>query len=752
MSRSLWVILTIILTVICNNHLLARDYNSEALNIKNSVDVNAHFSSASAANSIESYQGASAVETSYYSGGDMDSDSRNVANDSVPAQIMGDVIYNSPDYTINPNEDWLQNANNVTKDPESVLSLISSNYDDCSKSQKSCIFYQGISQEMCQASRVVEIDTYHKYQCFKDKYSYEIDCDNSLDLSCAKSNYTLPPITKNTFPTISFSGITLRLAAGWRGGNCSGYNYEFKFKITDPSVVESFILRQTTFDDRILVYVNNKLVYHPVTSGCERNRVFRYSPNLNLKSRLIAGENSIKIKLIVGGMGVLDSRFELKYKKCTSYSSNQWVKTCDDKIFDEDECIQTENVCIEGAASRSIGQGVSEYRSCWKYGVKEQCIPSDYVNNCEQLEELSGCTQNGSECIEEADGQCLNYQNDYKCASDEVAIIENKLIYEGFFQDVLNDYIDYSNCDHLDKSSYCSLTDETCANSGRKDIDGLIINKSCWDYDRTYSCSNESPDLSNCSGLENTCSFDSQECIEKNSDDICVEYKRNYLCNDVGGQDADIAICGSQVYCENGNCEDISYEKDTNFAKAVANLAMLEEAADDFDESDSSTFTGQANQCGKDLINYSDCCKSSGWGEAIGAACSSDDQDLQLKRSEKLCVYVGEYCSDEEDLTGICTKEKQSYCCFNSKIARIIHEQGRPQLGISWGSPESPNCAGFPITKLDDIDFSAINFGELSAEITGNAQGNIVGDADLKSIIGAKVQAHYEKSVEGDDN
>jgi len=738
--------------VIYSNSLLARDYNADALSVKDSVDVNSHFTDESASKNIEMYQGSSAAETSYYSGGSLEADGLSAKTDDDTAGIVDDVLYSSPNYTINPNEDWLNNANNVSQNPESILTLISSNYDDCGKSQKSCSFYQGINKEVCRATRVLEVDSYHKYQCFKDKYNYEVECSNELNISCSSASYTLPPTTYNSLPGFSYNNYTLGYVTPNRmGGNCGGYHYYWRFDLDSVDQVEEFRFLWGQADDRTLIYINGNLVHNYPNSGCERGGTYHSAPNINLKPYLQKGGNELLVKIIVGGLGEGRGEFRMKYKKCDQYSTNQWQKTCGDKAFDADQCSQTENICVEGPDARNIGQGVTEYHSCWKYGVKEQCIPSDYINNCQQLETLSSCTQDTSECIDQGDSQCLNYQNGYKCSSSEVAEIEDKLIYEGFFQDIITDYIDYSQCNQFDQSSYCSVTEEICTDTGRKNIDGLVINKDCWDYDRTYTCSNESPDLSDCSSLENTCSFDTQECVEKNSDDICIEYKRSYQCNNVGGDDADIAICGSQVYCKNGDCEEIDYERDTNFSKAAASLAVLDEAADDLDTSNTTTFTGSSGKCGKDLVNYSDCCKISGWGESIGGSCSTEAQTLQEQRKNKLCVYVGEYCSDEEELTGTCLKEKQSYCCFNSKIARIIHEQGRPQLGISWGSPESPNCSGFPITQLDDIDFSTVDFSELSADIMSNAQGSSMSSADIGAIVSQKVQDHYEQN-QGEGN
>ena len=64
--------------------------------------------------------------------------------------------------------------------------------------------------------------------------------------------------------------------------------------------------------------------------------------------------------------------------------------------------------------------------------------------------------------------------------------------------------------------------------------------------------------------------------------------------------------------------------------------------------------------------------------------------------------YIGNFCSKKLSLglVKICVQKSDSYCAFNSSLARIIQEQGREQLGISWGSAESPKCRGFTVEEF----------------------------------------------------
>ena len=36
--------------------------------------------------------------------------------------------------------------------------------------------------------------------------------------------------------------------------------------------------------------------------------------------------------------------------------------------------------------------------------------------------------------------------------------------------------------------------------------------------------------------------------------------------------------------------------------------------------------------------------------------------------------------------------KRQVYCCFESKLSRILQEQGRQQLNKPWGKPKTEQC------------------------------------------------------------
>jgi conjugal transfer mating pair stabilization protein TraN len=91
--------------------------------------------------------------------------------------------------------------------------------------------------------------------------------------------------------------------------------------------------------------------------------------------------------------------------------------------------------------------------------------------------------------------------------------------------------------------------------------------------------------------------------------------------------------------------------------------------------------------------------------------CKENEKILAKKNKAEFCHYVGTYCSKYLKLgfAKICIQKSKSHCCFSSKIARAIQEQGRPQLSIDWGSGDSPQCRGFTPEEFQKLDFSKID-------------------------------------------
>jgi conjugal transfer mating pair stabilization protein TraN len=96
-------------------------------------------------------------------------------------------------------------------------------------------------------------------------------------------------------------------------------------------------------------------------------------------------------------------------------------------------------------------------------------------------------------------------------------------------------------------------------------------------------------------------------------------------------------------------------------------------------------------------------------------ACDPSEQVLGQHMGANLVHFVGSYCSQK--VLGVCVLTKQAYCSFNSRLALILNEQGRPLIGKSWGSAQTPDCSGFSVSEFQGIDFSKIDLSSFTNEI-----------------------------------
>ncbi len=127
--------------------------------------------------------------------------------------------------------------------------------------------------------------------------------------------------------------------------------------------------------------------------------------------------------------------------------------------------------------------------------------------------------------------------------------------------------------------------------------------------------------------------------------------------------------------------------------------------------------------------------------ELLFSGCDSQDMETAMLRGSGMCHEVGSYCT--ASFLGLCLQKARGHCCFNTKLGRILQEQGRPQLkafnGIGWGTPKKPLCRGFTPEEFQALDFAKMDLSEYYAEIQAKAQSTI--EIDMKDKIDAYLNA-----------
>lgn len=258
---------------------------------------------------------------------------------------------------------------------------------------------------------------------------------------------------------------------------------------------------------------------------------------------------------------------------------------------------------------------------------------------------------------------------------------------------------------------------KTVVNNGQS----YQVHSDCWQYTDNYVVPSNSP--GNCGTLttDPKCTVSASRCVES-TDGQCTHMSYTWQCQKTyqsGG-----LVCGGDYICKTGDCDEANGAGSSGFDVAVAKLAGLASAADDVkgdpDKIDIKAFTGKAMSCRKAFAGFSNCCKDSGWGQDTGlAACNSNEMAIGKAKAKKVTVIVGERC--DRKVLGACIQKSQVYCVFDGKLARIIQEQGRrDQLGVKFGSGDSPNCRGITIPELQSIDFDKINFSDFYEDLMKN--------------------------------
>ena len=143
-------------------------------------------------------------------------------------------------------------------------------------------------------------------------------------------------------------------------------------------------------------------------------------------------------------------------------------------------------------------------------------------------------------------------------------------------------------------------------------------------------------------------------------------------------------------------------------------------------------FNGKGKECRTAGISttFFNCCNTDpGSFLFIQNTCGSGDAETVQAVGKGMCHYIGDYCQQKWPLIG-CVQRANTYCCFNSKLGRIIHEQGRTQLqqfgaAGDWGGAESPNCRGFTPEEFQMLDFSRIDLSEYFGDIKTKAASEV---------------------------
>jgi conjugal transfer mating pair stabilization protein TraN len=303
-------------------------------------------------------------------------------------------------------------------------------------------------------------------------------------------------------------------------------------------------------------------------------------------------------------------------------------------------------------------------------------------------------------------------------------------------------------CQPFTEDGDCTLNAEICTDESPQTriVDGVAVTQSCWEWERSYTCTSREA-ASDCSDIEalGTCRFVREECITE--DVPCETWERIYECPLPETENSPQFVCDGDVYCIDGSCETIERTPNDEFKDAVTALNAMDEARGQFDPNTLTLFRGTRNTCSSKVFGVLNCCKGKGFplipgiSLLVALGCDREEVLLHERDAQGLCAYVGTYCSKK--FLGVCLTKKKAYCCFESKLSRILQEQGRKQLPKPWDEPKHEQCEGFTLDEFAQLDLSLMDFSEVYAEFTEAAR--LPDELETSMLIQQKIDDYYAR-------
>ncbi len=350
-------------------------------------------------------------------------------------------------------------------------------------------------------------------------------------------------------------------------------------------------------------------------------------------------------------------------------------------------CTLASQTCVDGPGTKNIN-GLDVYKDCWEWEKKYTCAGTALTSTCDDLKNNPLCQETGTTCVETLPGgQCGLLEHQYKCAAGEA-------------------------------------TETTQTDCG---MQTFCIAGQCFDTgyqaDKDFGAA-----ITSMEAIREAVNYD----FFKGEASECHRNLLVNCCKSKGGASGsrnDVVADQLGALAFKVGAETIRTWGSTYMFEALFNsgFGMLQEYAmsslaggllsPDF----SLSFWGASfsfDAAGSLVVGFDP------YSLALSIAiyvimdmmqCEEEEQILGMKRGQGLCHKVGSWCSKK--ILGACLTKKESWCCFPSKLARIVNEQGRPQIGKSWGAEKHPDCSGFTPEQMTQLRFDQMNFSEFINDV-----------------------------------
>ena len=418
---------------------------------------------------------------------------------------------------------------------------------------------------------------------------------------------------------------------------------------------------------------------------------------------------------------------------------------CEGDPQDDPYCTQADRVCVEGPETRVIN-GKEVYKDCWAWDDTYHCL-GEWNDTCADLEADEKCSFKDQECFSTTEiagaSECTASTRTYECSEEGASRVfescgSTELCADG-------NCFDTSSPSAADDFLRAATSMEAARQAGEyfnEDAFQLFKGKpnDCRSWLRFGSILSVFGDPNCCNAGEGTAQSNQSvmgqaakgagKAILEEGYSVASNYMYDYMFESGTGWMADKAVDAWFTGAWGGSSSFQPsfgmYGFNVSFGGTVSGTTL---------------FSGGGFTVGFDPVSFA---------VAVGVyviqqwvACPEDEIITGGKVDADLCHFTGEHCTKDMEFIG-CLRKHATYCCFNSKLARIIQEQGRPQLGISWGSPGSQNCRGLTPQEFEQLDFSQIDMSEFYEDVLREVE--VPDSSTIEAVVEKNKQTIQEKT------
>ena len=451
------------------------------------------------------------------------------------------------------------------------------------------------------------------------------------------------------------------------------WQYDYQYKCTDPNAADYC----DPLKQQNCVLQGQECLERNDSGACLRYN-HKYSCGTDLKKQL---------------GGTLPEKIE--ELEPTHLITQEWETTeeCKQKMEGK-ACTVISETCIEGPETREIN-GVEITRDCWKKNVQWQCN-GELQGECSEMEANPDCVLKEEKCVSELqDGSCQIWDKTYECTEPERTEEVSQCVDRDFASTMTNMEMlrEISRYYDIDSQTFFKGDPQKCSVKLGGAIDGLLGGNCC----KSQGDPNDFQDWAVQAGTSMALQYGLQSLGSHYTFTLLAVNGQQMIATGIQAAEGFISSVtpGSTM-----GPSFFGFGLSTSVPAGTSALGTVGMGGNTF----YLTFNPAAFAIAIAIMVLQ-----------MWLSCDQSDIMTVLRRDAGLCIKVGSYC--HKKVAGACVEKKDSFCCYISKLSKIINVEGRKQLGRGFGSPENPQCNGFTAQELEKLDFSKMDLSEFYQEI-----------------------------------